>query len=191
MLGLSRQQYEYFPLEELKDPTAGDELRARRKELDSAATADPPGTDALLDRWLSETKANRSKRDRAAWLESACRYLLMAQRATGTLPPPPLSGDKPDAAAEHFHFAANELRRADLLDRSAQCYFNAALRARDATAVVDTLSPSAKETFELGIRSAGRAESMFDSLGESEKASTATRSDSTCSALFGVCKRGS
>jgi hypothetical protein len=170
---IHKQVYAYYPLDAFSDPTAGEELRARRRELDTAMTADPPTTPEVVKQWLEQAKANRAKQERKAWLESASRLLLLAQHDTGTLPKESGAAPRADTSAERFHFAANELRRADLLERSAQAYFNAAVRALEATDKATSLVDGVNETLELGVRSAGRAQSMFDGLGEDEKADSA------------------
>lgn len=175
----SAQAYRFYDLDRFSDATANGELKARRSDLDSAKTPTDAAADvsvalaALEALWLGEAQANRKKDDRGASIESACRYLLLAQHAAAVPPASPRETAKADKAAEYFHFAANELRRVDLLERAAQAYFNAAAQALRSTGAAKTVDATVGASFELGIRSAGRARSMFDNLGEDEKADVA------------------
>lgn len=167
------QTYQFFSLDRFGDATANTELQARRSDLD-AAKQKKEGALALLEsQWLERANANRAKEDRGSIIESACRYLVLAQHASvGDDRALELSA-KADKAAEYYHFAANELRRIDLLERSAQAYFNAGAQALRVTQAAQASGGVVSATFELGIRSAGRARSMFDSLGEDEMADSA------------------
>lgn len=167
------QQYIFYPLNRFGDASANNELKAHRTDLESAKKGEEADVSLLEKRWLDEAKANRAKEDRASIIQSACRYLLLAQHGSIGLPDGASEPPKADRAAEYFHFAANELRRVDLLERSAQAYFNAAAQALQATGSATTSGGAVAATFELGIRSAGRARSMFDNLGEEEKADVA------------------
>ncbi len=173
MAFFAMQTYKFYPLDRFGDRTANEELQARRSDLQSAKRGEA-GVLALIEAsWLEHAKANRAKEDRASILESACRYLVLAQHATMGDAEPAEPPEKADKAAEYYHFAANELRRIDLLERSAQAYFNAGVQALRVTQTAKRSGDTTSATFELGMRSAGRARSMFDSLGEDEKADLA------------------
>jgi hypothetical protein len=165
-------EYTYHPLNRFSDTTANEELEARRADLDLAKKCIAGGVAALADQWLKEAKENRAKTDRTSTIESACRYLLLAQHGA-TQQTTTTDTQEADTVVEHFHRAANELRRVDLLERSAQAYFNAGYRALQVTVVNKGTGRPSKATFELGVRSAGRAKALFDALGEEEKADTA------------------
>jgi len=157
-------EFTLFPLASFSDTTANDELARLKNELLNAK----PDNAELKKKWLSKAKSNRSTGGRSEALESACMYLLLAQ---DLVDPSPKSD--PAVAAKYFHFAANELRQIDLLARAAQCYFNSALQASDATASVTQLTDADLETLVLGLRSAGRAKSTLSDLGEDEQADQA------------------
>lgn len=167
------QAYQFFSLDRFGDATANTELQARRGDLNSAKGGENGALASLESQWLDQAKANRVKEDRGSIIQSACRYLVLAQHASGGEDKAQKPAEKADKAAEYYHFAANELRRVDLLERSAQAYFNAGVQALRVTQTTRTLGGTVSATFELGIRSAGRARSMFDSLGEDEKADLA------------------
>jgi len=167
------QTYLLFPLDRFGDPTANAELQDRRNELNFAKDQEPGELVSLESQWLKQAKANRAREDRGSIIESACRYLVLAQQASvgqdNAVTSAP-NEEKADKATEFFHFAANELRRVDLMARSAQAYFNAGVQALRVTQAAQAASGAVGATFELGIRSAGRARSMFDNLGEDENA---------------------
>lgn len=166
------QEYAFFPLNKFGDASANTELQARRAEL-CAAGVDRTAIAAIESKWLDEAKTNRGSSDRRSVIGSACRYLVLAQSSAAEevseIPDVP----KGDRAAEYFHFAANELRKVDLQERSAQAYFNSAVQALRAARALDPRAATFDATYDLGVRSAGRARSMFDGLGEDEKADLA------------------
>jgi hypothetical protein len=107
---------------------------------------------------------------RADRAKAGCTYLRFAQ---GTLRPAELS------VAECFHRAANELRAADILDRSAQCYASAAAVAFNA---IPSAYPSDKDAraavdkgIDLALRSAGRAKAQYAAIGVDDSAADAHR----------------
>ena len=167
------QTYPFFPLDRFGDATANSELQARRSELKTAKGVEADALASLESQWLEQALANRAKEDRASIIESACRYLVLAQDASLGDAETPQPAARADKVAEWYHFAANELRRVDLLERSAQAYFNAGVQALLVTQAAQASGGAVSATFEMGIRSAGRARSMFDSLGEDEKADLA------------------
>ena len=168
--------YAYYELKAFSDPSVNGPLRRKRDLLDEALKEGSSATETIAQAWIEEAKSNRTSQDRAAWIESACNWLLLAQYEARELPDIHTetgATQKADKAVERFHFAANELRRADLLERSAQAYFNAAVRSLEVGRTSPHDETDANKTLEMGIRSAGRAQSMFDDLGEWEKADTA------------------
>ncbi len=160
-----------FPLDSFDEETATDALDDLRKELLSAKEK---GLDALeLERkkWIEMCEDNRKEGVRISHIEGACRYILLAKDEPEGLGSDGNPSEVPKAV-RFFHYAGNAFRRADKQKRSAEAYYNSAQLATmahkwgmDARGLEKTLM--------LGMESASRARSMFDSVGNDENANDA------------------
>jgi hypothetical protein len=107
---------------------------------------------------------------RADRARAGCTYLRFAQ---GSLRPAGLS------EAECYHRAANELRAADVLDRSAQCYASAAAVAfkaiPNAYPTDEAQRTAVDKEIDLALRSAGRAKAQYSAIGVDDAADDAHR----------------
>lgn len=166
---LGGHNYTYYPLDKFSDQTANEKLETHERELKKVAGA---SLELLRERLLETAQAARGSTEREKRLDAALAYLVLAKHeAFGA--GKTVNAEQADVSAVYYHFAANELRQSDLLERSAQCYFNSALRAFDVSKKNSAKGDGVKRTLELGLRSAGRAKAQFSDLGEEEKSDEA------------------
>jgi hypothetical protein len=95
---------------------------------------------------------------RTPLLKAALAYLTMAQAGMTV---------KNDDPEKLYHFAANAFRDLGLLQRAAECYFNAALSG------YEKYQRSGQGSAGFARRSAGRAKAIFADLGDDEHAGNA------------------
>jgi hypothetical protein len=128
-----------------------------------------PITEETVDSTYATIKGLRDG-SRAERAKAGCTYLRFAQ---GAIRPAELS------EAECFHRAANELRAADVLDRSAQCYASAAavaFKALPPKYPTDKAALAAvNKGIDLALRSAGRAKAQYSTIGVDDSADDAHR----------------
>jgi ABC-type multidrug transport system fused ATPase/permease subunit len=142
-----------FPVDNFTDDAAKQAYAAARSAREKATA------EADIARLMKDADANRDEAlARGKLLSAACVYLDLAQsgKTIGKANPEKL-----------YHFAANAFRDLGLLQRAAECYFNAALtgyRAYQSTGRGDPV---------FVRRSAGRAKSMFSALGDDENSDDA------------------
>lgn len=153
----------YFPLDRFTD-------HAFQEEYEKISE----GT-STIETLVNQAKDLRKSEDKKDHITCACIYLVCAQKtlsAAENLPEenPPEKKDANkllndlDDVTRYFHFAGNEFRKIDMLERSAQSYLNSAIRAFRICKTKED-----KPTIEMGLRSAGRAKGLFSELGEEEK----------------------
>lgn len=121
---------------------------------------------------IEEAKGARGTSDRNKQIRAACIYLRHAQLLTSIQDSP---YPQEPTAAEAYHYAANEFRQLDLLDRAAQCYFNSAVSALLASRAAATSNRTQAQALPLplALRSAGRAKALYASLGDDERSDRA------------------
>lgn len=173
----SEPVYPPYSLKRFTDTTVTTRHAALAKEIGALAADDRDGLAALVADWLQQCIELRDRDDRSSAIDAACRYLLLAQSPQaadcGAATPDPAGSGLPcDRAVEWFHFAANEFRRAQLLARAAQCYFNSAARALQLAAAA-SIAADVASSMDMGLRSASQARSMLQQVGNDEDANTA------------------
>jgi len=142
-----------FPLKDFTDATVNQAYQTAGQVLAGATT------DAELARVKHDADTKRNDAlARDPLLNAACTYLALAQAGAS------VGADGPERL---YHFAANAFRDLGLLQRAAECYFNAALVGYRTSASGRTGDTS------FSRRSAGRAKAMFSELGDDENSDDA------------------
>jgi hypothetical protein len=137
-----------FPLEKFTD-----EVVNAAYQTAGAALSTADGNDKRTALKASADTQRDSALARGPLLSAACTYLVLAQ-ANMTV-----GSDDPEKL---YHFAANAFRDLGLLQRAAECYFNASL------AGYIRYSEKQQGNAAFARRSAGRAKAMFSDLGDDE-----------------------
>ena len=137
-----------FPLKRFTDEAVNNAYKAASLALSTARDDDQRkriklAADAQRDQALA----------RGPLLSAACTYLAFAQADVT------IGSDDP---AKLYHFAANAFRDLGLLQRAAECYFNAAL------VIYRRYSAERQGNAAFARRSAGRAKAMFAELGDDD-----------------------
>jgi hypothetical protein len=166
LLGVNRafgdEDFEPYIISDFRDHTISTAYKEVVADFAKIPSSVDPSAEKELSGLLDEARTKRGTDKRKDRIRAACIYLRYAQLLGEHEP----YADQP-TAAEAYHYAANEFRQLDLLDRTAQCYFNSALSAFcTSNAIPVTEREKALKPLSLALRSAGRAKALYISLGD-------------------------
>lgn len=162
------ESFEPYKIDAFSDHTVNTAYETVKSDFSKTETdSSKPSKPVQL---IEEAKGARGTSDRNKQIRAACIYLRHAQLLTSTQDS---SYPQEPTAAEAYHYAANEFRQLDLLDRAAQCYFNSAVSALLASRAAATSDRTQALPLPLALRSAGRAKALYASLGDDERSDRA------------------